>query len=291
MLVMQADYSAVAAEAASMLQQQPGPLDAADAKLAGTLQELSDLDTELRQHKAVDQLQAAVQHLQQAELAAAEAQQLAGGMVALGPVFGGPHHPGGSSCYQEEERPVSDQLEGEDGGVRFSGVFTAAAAAAKGASSPTKAASAAAALTGGHLPPVATTGAGRERLSPAGNAAASGRANSRKKRQGRAAKQRSSAAAGGSLPATAAASNRQASPAAAGGAGACGAQPAGVSPLIGKLEAMGAAREVQAAAERCAARRCLQAWGACELDVRRWLLAGMLEALQQDAAVVVARCR
>ena len=58
-----------------------------------------------------------------------------------------------------------------------------------------------------------------------------------------------------------------------------------------KLEAMECVHEAQAAAGRYREWTCLQAWGACKLDVREWLLAGMLQSLREDAAVVVARCR
>lgn len=58
-----------------------------------------------------------------------------------------------------------------------------------------------------------------------------------------------------------------------------------------KLESMETAHKAWAAAERCKERRCLREWGACELDVRQWLLAGMLQSLEQDTALVVAHCR
>jgi hypothetical protein len=160
----------------------------------------------------------------------------------------------------QEERPVSDQL--ETAAVRFSGVFTAAKpSTSKGAAAP--------AVAAGPSP---------------GPAAGAGRA-SRKKRQGRASQQRTSGT--GALAAGAAASGYGTADASS----SKGESPAGVTPLMQKLEAMGAAHEVKAAAGRHNERHCLQAWGACELDVRHWLLAGMLQSLQQDAELVVARCR
>jgi hypothetical protein len=131
---------------------------------------------------------------------------------------------------------------------------------------------------------------------PAGKAAPTGASSlqgptsraSRKKRQGRASKQ-SGAAAGSPAKAP---STVSLGPGALSGPGNLDcATAAGVTPLMQKLEAMGAAHQADAAARRCSGRRCLQAWGAYELDVRQWLLAGMLEALQRDAAGLVARCR
>jgi hypothetical protein len=160
----------------------------------------------------------------------------------------------------QEERPVSDQL--APATVRLSGAFTAAKP------SPSKGAAVPAVAAGPSPGP--TAGAGRA---------------SRKKRQGRGSQQRTSGT--GALAAGAAASGNGTADASS----SKGGRPAGVTPLMQKLEALGAAHEVEAAAGRYNQRRCLQAWGACELDVRQWLLAGMLQSLQQDAAVVVARCR
>jgi hypothetical protein len=156
-------------------------------------------------------------------------------------------------CESPREQPVSDQ-QPDPSAVRFSGVFSAAKP------SPEKAPAAASAAAKG---PSSSAG-------PAGG----GRAG-RKKRQGRASALRSSGV--GSLRASV--------------AGLTGEQPAGVTPLMQKLEAVQVAHAVETAAGRCRERRALQAWGACELDVRQWLLAGMLQSLQQDAAVVVQRCR
>jgi hypothetical protein len=164
------------------------------------------------------------------------------------------------SFESQEERPVCDQL--EPAAVRFSGVFAAAKqVTSKGAAAPTMAA-------GPNLGP--TAGSGRA---------------SRKKRLGRASQQRMSGT--GALAACAAASRNGAAVANI----SKGESPAGVTPLMQKLEALGAAHEVEAAAGRHNKRHCLEAWGACELDVRQWLLAGMLQSLQQDAELVVARCR
>lgn len=158
-----------------------------------------------------------------------------------------------------QERPMSDQQ--DPSAVRFSGVFTAT----KPSPSKVPASSAPAGSPG------PTSGTSRA---------------SRKKRPGRASQLRSSVTGGlqggaagrpGSTGAASCSSN--------------GEQPAGLTPLMQKLEAMEAAHEAEAAFGRYNERRCLQAWGACELDVRQWLLAGMLQSLQQDAALVVARCR
>lgn len=164
------------------------------------------------------------------------------------------------SFTAQEERPLSDQL--DPAALRFSGVFTAAKP------SPSKGATAPAVAVGPSPGP--TAGAGRA---------------SRKKRQGRASQPRTSGT--GELAAGAAASGNGTAEASS----SKGERPAGVTPLMQKLEAMGAAHLVEAAAGRYNERRCLQAWGACELDVRQWLLAGMLQSLQQDAELVVVRCR
>lgn len=228
-LVMQGNYAAIAAEAASALQ--PGHLTAADMQLADTLQNLADVQQELQQRRAVDQVQRAVQGLQQAE----QEQQLAAE----------------TQTVTMQEQPVLDQQDSE--ALRFSGVFTAAKPF------PGKAAAASEPAAGANL----------------------GRAG-RKKRQGRATKPRTSAAGSAANPVQASAGSPGKH---------TGEQPAGVTPLMQKLEGMQAVQDAEAAAHRYTAHCCLQAWDACELDVRQWLVAGMLEALQQDAAAVVARCR
>lgn len=244
-LVMQADYTAVAAEAMATLQ--PGKLAELDKQLTETLGDLADTQQVLQQQKAADQVQQAVETLQRAEQEAAlaeEAQQASLGLL--------------------QERPLQDQQDPADGAVRFSGVFEATKPGlSKGA-----AAAAAAAAAG----------------SPGVKAADSSRTG-RKKRHGNRPPQLRASAAG--LRA-----------AAAGGAAAepssckqTEQQPAGVTPLMQKLESMEAAHKAEAAAERCKERRCLREWGACELDVRQWLLAGMLQSLEQDTALVVAHCR
>jgi len=234
---MQADYAAIAAEAATALH--PGPLAAMDAQLAGTLQGLADVVEELKQHKAVDQIQQAVRDVQQAEADL----QLGSEGLQSGLVY--------------QERPVSDQQDPSD--TRFSGVFTAAKAPC------------------GKSPTLQAAATATSSPSP-------GRAG-RKKRQGRTSKHRSSGAG------TTAAAAAAAGPAVGGSHGSGSEHAAGLTPLMHKLESIQAVHEAEAAAGRVSMQRCLQAWGACELDVRQWLLAGMVEALQQDAAIVVARCR
>ena len=150
-----------------------------------------------------------------------------------------------------EERLEHDQLDLES--ARFSGVFTA------NKLSPSK------------LPAGSSAG-------PAATGSSPGRA-ARKKRQGRAARQRSPGSAPG------------AGHSGHGPGSTSGEQPAGVTPLMQKLEGMQAVQEAQIAAARYNTHRCLQAWGACELDVRQWLLAGVMEALQHDTSALVMRCR
>lgn len=233
-LVMQGDYAAVAAEAAATLR--PGQLAAADAQLAETLTELDDAVQELQKRSAVADLRRAVDVLQQVEQGEQQAAD------------------GEQPEFLTQELPVSDQQD-PAGGVRFSGVFTAAKR------SPGKT-------------PMVLAAEGSPSPGPSSRSA-------RKKRQGRATSKQRSSAAGlpgqkGASPGPHSVDNQQA---------------AGVTPLMQKLEGMQLEHEAYAAAGRYREWACLQAWGASELDVRQWLLAGMLQSLQQDAAVVVARCR
>jgi hypothetical protein len=239
-LVMQADYSAVTAEAMATLQ--PGKLAELDKQLADTLGELADTQLVLQQQKAADQVQQAVETLQSAEQEAALAEEAQRATLIL-----------------LQERPLMDQQDPAGEGVRFSGVFEATKPCSSKAAAPAAAAT-----------------------SP-GVKAGSGRAG-RKKRHGSRAPQLRASAAGSPAAAAAGAAAEPSS---------CKQteQPAGVTPLMQKLESMEAAHKAEAAADRCKERRCLREWGACELDVRQWLLAGMLQSLEQDTALVVAHCR
>jgi hypothetical protein len=122
---------------------------------------------------------------------------------------------------------------------------------------------------GGNSLPVSQA-ASPEKLSAA--AAAAGAAQ-QKRRQGHRSKRRAAAAQ--------AAADEAASPAAV----------AGQTPLMQRLEQLKLAKQLMQAQQQQAGQALVEAESCSMLNVRQWLLAGLLASLKKDAAAVVARAR
>lgn len=69
------------------------------------------------------------------------------------------------------------------------------------------------------------------------------------------------------------------------------AQPAGQTPLMQKLEQLKVLKQSRAAQQQQQAQELARIKGASLIDVRQWLMAGLVSLLSKDAAELVERCR
>lgn len=86
-------------------------------------------------------------------------------------------------------------------------------------------------------------------------------------------------------------SKRRAAAAQAAADDAAPAAVAGQTPLMQRLEQLKLAKQLMQAQQQQAAQALVEAESCSVLDVRQWLLAGLLASLKKDAAAVVARAR